>query len=210
MIRPRGLGITALVAVGAAAVVTLTAPAATASGATQRHRPVLTHRSTSPYALGETQVTTNKGIAPALIGAGILPLPAANTGFRISDQGGLRATYRFPITSNTANLGSGTGDILHAGGIRFVSATAKLEIGRFDIDLAAGKVFATVVNGAAARVPILDLDLSGLQVGQDNKATALTGIAVSLDQAAADALNATFGTQLPGGLPFGTARVVIR
>lgn len=169
------------------------------------------YRSTS---LGTTTVTTVDGIATTLIRAGVLPLPVLpRTGFGVSLRGGLTVSYGFPIVSNTADLGAGTGDILHAGGVRFVSHRASLEIGRFDIDLAAGKVFATEVNFAPARIAVLDLDLSGLSVGTGRDgSTVLSGITATLDGAAAGALNATFGLALPtdGSLEFATAKVVLR
>ena len=82
----------------------------------------------------------------------------------------------------------------------------------FDIDLAAGKVFATQINGAAGRVAILDLDLSKLVVKSEFGATVLTNITVRLDPAAAGALNSTFGLALPtdGSLVFGSAVVTLK
>ena len=163
--------------------------------------------------LGATTVTTAPGIAATLLRAGIAPLPVLpRTGVGVSLRNGLQVSYTFPITSSTADLGRPTGDILHAGGIYFVSRKAHLEIGKFDIDLAAGKVYATEINFAKAKIAVLDLDLSGLQVStRGDGATVLSGISVSLDPAAAGALNATFGVALPtdGSLVFGTARVVL-
>lgn len=162
---------------------------------------------------GATAVTTAPGIATTLIRAGVLPLPVVpGTGFRLGYSDGLTATYRFPITGGNPDLAAGTGDILHSGGINFVSRRSRLEIGRFDIDLAAGKVFATQVNYAPARLPVLDLDLSGLTVASRDGATVLSGITVRLDGVAAGALNSTFGLGLPtdGSLVFGSATVTLR
>lgn len=172
-----------------------------------------THRSAQSASLGTTTVTTVDGIATTLLKAGILPLPVLpSTRFGVSVRNGLTVSYGFPIVSSTADLAAGTGDILHSGGIRFVSRKASLEIGRFDIDLAAGKVFATEVNGQSARIAVLDLDLSGLSVGTGRGgSTVLSGITATLDGAAAGALNATFGLALPtdGSLAFATARLVL-
>jgi hypothetical protein len=72
-------------------------------------------------------------------------------------------------------------------------------------------VFANRVNGAKAHVAILDLDLSELSVIKKNGATVLSGIKVTLDAQAATALNATFsGLNLPSGLAFGSAQVVVK
>jgi hypothetical protein len=173
-----------------------------------------THRSHHSASLGTTTVTTAKGIAATLVKAGILPLPVLpKTGFGLSFRGGLTASYGFPITSSTADLASRTGDILHSGGIRFVSRKASLEIGTFDIDLAAGKVFATEVNYAPAKIAVLDLDLTGLKVGTGRcGSTVLSGITATLDGAAAGALNATFKLALPtdGSRQFGISKVVLK
>lgn len=206
-LQPRAKRITrAVTAALAGAALTLTAlvaaPAAGAAKAPAVTRPI-----------GFTAVTTAPGIASTLIKAGVLPLPVVpQTKVSLSLAHGLAVNYFFPITSSTANLTKGTGDILHTGGINFVSRKAKLEIGKFDIDLAAGKIFATQVNYAPARIPVLDLDLSGLKVGKFlHNSTALTGIKVKLDPVAAGALNKTFGLGLPtnGSLLFGTALVVL-
>jgi hypothetical protein len=196
--------ISALVLLALAALGLVSAPVAGAQPA----------RPTAAPVLGTTTVSTVDGIAATLIKAGVLPLPVLpQTGFGLSFRGGLSASYRFPITSSTADLATGTGDLLHSGGIYFVSRRASLEIGKFDIDLAAGKVFATEVNFAPARIAVLDLDLSGLKVGSGaGGSTVLSGITAKLDPAAAGALNATFKLALPadGSLKFATAKVVLR
>lgn len=161
---------------------------------------------------GTTAVTTAPGIAAALLKGGVVPLPTPGTGFGLGLFGGLNVTYRFPITGGNPNLAGPSGDILHSGGIDFVARGKQLEIGRFDIDLAAGKIYADEVNFAAGRIPVLDLDLSGLKVSTPAGSTVLSGISVKLDPAAAGALNSTFGLALPtdGSLVFGSAVVTLR
>lgn len=195
---------------GLAATVAL-APAVDARPAAPGH--FHGHHAAARSALGATTVTTAPGIAATLLKAGIVPLPVGRTGLGVSLRNGLQVSYTFPITANTADLANGTGNIRHAGGIWFVSGHANLEVGRFDIDLAAGKIYATQVNFAPARVALLDLDLSALQVKSGpHGRTVLSGITVKLDPEAARALNATFGLALPtdGSLVFGTARVLLR
>jgi hypothetical protein len=167
---------------------------------------------TSSTLRGTTAVTTAPGIATTLLGQGVLPLPLPGTGIRIGFSGGLTVTYRFPITSGNADLASLSGDIFHSGGINFVSFRAHLSIADFDINLPTAKVYATKVNGAAARVPILDLNISGLKVTSVRDATVLSGIKLYLDPAAAGAVNSTFHLSLPtdGSLLFGTATVTLR
>ena len=127
-------------------------------------------------------------------------------------RGGLDVTYRFPITGGNPNLAGPSGDIFHSGGIDFVGRGKHLEIGKFDIDLAAGKIFADQVNFASGRIAVLDLDLSGLKVTSPHGSTVLSGISVKLDPAAAGALNSTFGLALPadGSLVFGSAVVTLK
>jgi hypothetical protein len=162
---------------------------------------------------GVTSVTTAPGIATTLLGAGIVPLPVPPTRFSVRFSGGLAVTYGFPITGGNPDLSGPSGDIDHSGGINFVNLRGQhLEIGKFDISLANGVIYATQVNFAPARIPVLDLDLSGLSVSQHGGTTVLSGITLRLDPAAAQALNTTFGLSLPtnGSLVFGTAQVTLR
>jgi hypothetical protein len=186
-------------------------PASASAGSRAAH--ATGHASAAATGLrGLTTVTTAPGIAKALLGAGVAPLPVKpGTKFGVARPHPLKVSYGFPVTGGNPDLTGPSGDIFHSGGINFVSRTARLEIGRFDIDLAAGKVYATEINHAAGRIAVLDLNLSGLQVKTTAMRTVLTGITVKLDPAAAGALNATFGLALPtdGSLVFGTARVAI-
>jgi hypothetical protein len=203
---PRRLLTAAIAAVGLALALPLAVagPASATSG----------HRSSTEAArlAGRTTVTTAPGIATALLKAGVVPLPVPGTRFGVASAHPLQLSYGFPITGGNPDLAGPSGHIRHSGGIVFVSRKARLEIGKFDIDLAAGKVFATEVNHRPARIAVLDLDLSGLQVGTPGHRTVLTGIKVRLDPAAAGALNATFHLNLPtdGSLVFGRARVSLR
>ena len=199
----------AFVAVAVALPLALSAPASATTRPASKHS---AHSASSTRLHGLTTVTTAPGIAKALLGAGVAPLPVKpGTKFKVARVHPLKVSYGFPVTGGNPDLTGPSGDIFHSGGITFRSRTAKLEIGKFDIDLAAGKVFATEINHAPGRIAVLDLDLSGLQVKTTATRTVLTGITVRLDSAAAGALNATFGLALPtdGSLVFGTARVAI-
>ncbi|NYJ73444.1 hypothetical protein [Allobranchiibius huperziae] len=200
--------ITATLAIAVAATTASVALAGPAeASAAHRARPAAASLS------GTTTVTTAQGIAPTLLKAGILPLPVPDTrlGLRLFPY--LAVSYGFPITGGNPNLSGPSSDILHRGGIDFVSLRGKsLEIGKFDVSLADKKVYATQVNFAAARIPVLDLDFSGLVVKQRNGTTNLSGITARLDPAAAGALNSTFGTALPadGSLVFGSVKVTLK
>lgn len=169
--------------------------------------------SSTPTLRGTTTVTTAPGIAVTLLRSGVLPLPTHPARLMFGSLRGLTVKYAFPIVGGNPDLAAGTGDINHSGGINFVSFRGKqLQIGNFDIDLAAGKLFATQVNFAPNRIPVFDLDLSGLKVSTARDgATVLTGIVLRLDPAAAGALNGTFGLKLPvdGSLVFGSASVTL-
>jgi len=162
---------------------------------------------------GTTAVTTAPGIAATLVRAGVIPLPVQPASVRVGFEHGFDLTYGFPITGGKPDLDRGKGHILHSGGINFVAVDGDtLEIGKFDIDLAAGKIFAREVNFEANRIPVLDLDLSKLRVSMRHGSTVLSNIGLYLDPVAADALNATFGLDLPedGTLLFGKGRVTLR
>jgi hypothetical protein len=172
--------------------------------------------STTPQAShlsGVTKVSTAPGIVRTLIGAGVAVLPVATqTRFAVSAPGGrVVESFWFPITGGNPNLKGPSGDIDHAGGIQFVGVKGTLELAHFDIDLKAGKIYATEVNHAKAKIAVLDLDLSKLKVKTTKSSTTLSGIALKLDPAAAGALNATYGLALPvnGSLVFGYGMVTL-
>jgi len=204
-----GLAALPMLVAGPASAATAHATAHAAAHATQSSR----QAAAAQHSLtGTTTVTTAPGIAAALVGAGVLPLPTAGTRVGVPSFAPLKVSYGFPITGGHPDLSGPTGDILHSGGINFVSRGARLEIGRFDIDLAAGKIFARQVNFAAARIPVLDVDLKHVKVSSSGGNTVLSGIVLRLDPVAAGALNATFGLKLPtdGSLVFGTGRITLR
>ena len=162
---------------------------------------------------GTTAVTTAPGIAGTFVRAGVIPLPVHPASVRIGFDHGFSLTYGFPVTGGNPDLDRGKGHLLHSGGIDFVGVGgSRLEIGKFDIDLAAGKIFAREVNFESNRIPVLDLDLSKLRVSVRHGATVLSNIGLYLDPVAASALNTTFDLGLPedGTLLFGKGRVTLR
>ncbi|MGL1489085.1 hypothetical protein ACSTJG_24965, partial [Vibrio parahaemolyticus] len=91
------MGIAAVTVAAASAVVVALAPAASAQPVSP-----LTPQHGASSRLGTTTVTTAPGIATTLLSAGIVPLPQTGTSVGISFGGGLRVSYGFPITRNTA------------------------------------------------------------------------------------------------------------
>ena len=153
-----------------------------AAGLVAAAAPASATASSHPTLRGNTGLTTAPGIAHALIGSGVLPLPAPGTGFGLKIIGGLATSYRFPITGGNPSLVGPKGNIFHSGGINFVSVRGKhLEIGKFDIDLKAGKIYADQVNFKPGRIPVLDLDLSKLKVKSSYGTTVLSGISTKLE-----------------------------
>jgi len=151
---------------------------------------------------GTTALTLDAATAKLLTGAGIAPgviAPGTSTTAGVLD---------FPITRSVISTTLGSGTIGHTGGISLTKGATKLTLTDFDIKLAAANTLAASVNGAAPKVEIVDLDLSGAQI----KASGRTGLVVSgvkanLNKTASDALTATFGTPSTTGATLGTVVV---
>lgn len=162
---------------------------------------------------GRTTVTTAPGIAGTLFDAGVVALPVAPSTVESSDGAkGLMLSYGFKITGGNPDFDDVTGNVRHSGGLNFVAADGTaLEVGKFDIDLDAGTIFAKEVNGDKATIALLDLDLSKARVTMPHDRVIVSNVRLSLAPAAAEALNATFGLGLPtdGSLYFGKAKVAV-
>lgn len=204
MIRKSIAGLTASAAVIAGAIIA--APAASAG----------TDPVPSPVT-GRTSVTTQPGIAKALVNAGVLPYSVSPGK---TDQVRLRpasVTYSFPITKLDGGPFAGNipNEILHTGGIAFVklgSFTKRIVVSDFTIDLNGGvavgqsptddptpQLIGTVRDGLGgvednARVALFDIDLSGATI--DANDVQVTGASLKLTAVAAGALNAELGTSL--------------
>jgi hypothetical protein len=111
----------------------------------------------------------------------------------------------FPITGGTVEAESLAGTIDHSGGLVFTAGGTDLELTDFVIDTAAGTLTATA---GGAQVPILDVDLSGLERSDDMGTIVLEGITLALSADGAGALNDTFGVTLfEEGLAIGDVTV---
>ncbi len=111
----------------------------------------------------------------------------------------------FPITGGSVEAESLAGTIDHSGGLVFAAGGTELELTDFVIDTAAGTLTATA---GGAQVPILDVDLTGLQRSDDGGTIVLEGITVALGADGAAALNETFGVTLfEEGLAIGDVTV---
>ena len=72
----------------------------------------------------------------------------------------------FPITGGTVDSESLAGTIDHSGGLRFSAGGTDLEVTDFVVDTEAGTLTATA---GGAEIPLLSLDLSGLQRSMDGR-----------------------------------------
>jgi hypothetical protein len=111
----------------------------------------------------------------------------------------------FPITGGMVDSESLAGMIEHSGGLRFSAGGTNLEVTDFVVDTEAGTLTATA---GGADVPLLALDLSGLERTEEGGAIVASGIEASLTREAAKALNDTFKVELfEEGLAIGDVTV---
>lgn len=149
---------------------------------------------------GTTSLAVDPGTAGALVGAGITPAAADGASFD-------GATFGFPIVPGSRVAGNlATGSVDHTGGISLTRGSTTITLTAFDLRLdPSPSLFATVGPGAVAEAA--DLDLSGATVTPGSGSITVSGVRVTLTKAAADVLNAAFGTALVAGTPLGTATV---
>ncbi len=111
----------------------------------------------------------------------------------------------FPITGGTVDSESLAGTIDHSGGLRFSAGGTELEVTDFVVDTEAGTLTATA---GGAEIPLLSLDLAGLQRSMEAGAIVASGITAALTADAAKALNDTFkGKLFEEGLAIGDVTV---
>jgi hypothetical protein len=111
----------------------------------------------------------------------------------------------FPITGGTVDSESLAGTIDHSGGLRFSAGGTNLEVTDFVVDTEAGTLTATAGGG---QVPLLSLDLAGLERSMEDGSIVASGITAALTAEAAQALNDTFKVKLfEEGLAMGDVTV---
>jgi hypothetical protein len=157
---------------------------------------------TELLAEGATALAIEPAVLQALAGQGITPGvigPATLSG----------TTASFPITGGRAALDLSAATVTHSGGLSLTKGSTVVQLTDFEIRVGSGapQLFATL-NGGAAKVAIIDLDLAALQPSVSGRSVTLGGVVAKLSQGAADALNGAFGTTaFAGGLTLGTATV---
>jgi len=111
----------------------------------------------------------------------------------------------FPITEGMIDSESLAGTISHSGGLMFSAGGTDLEVTDFVIDTTAGSLVATA---GGDEIPLLAVDLTGVEQSDDDGTIVLDGITTSLTPEAAEALNTTFGVMLfEEGLSIGDVTV---
>jgi hypothetical protein len=146
----------------------------------------------------DTTLVLDATTATVLTGLGvevspIAPATAANDGIA------------FPITGGTVASDTLAGTIEHSGGLRFSAGGTTVDVTDFVVDTTAGTLTATVGEG---QVPLLALDLSGLERSMEGDVIVASGIDATLAGEAATALNEAFGVEaFTEGLAIGTVTV---
>ncbi len=122
----------------------------------------------------------------------------------------------FPVTGGTIDLDTAASQILHSGGLTLTAGQTKVTLQSFIIDTTSALVITGLVSvdgKLLGRLPLFDLALpSGitLPLKPYDGRILLKGVGVSLDSAAAGALNSVFHVSaFKGGFGIGTAKVVI-
>jgi hypothetical protein len=111
----------------------------------------------------------------------------------------------FPITGGEVDSESLAGSIDHSGGLRFSAGGTAVEVTDFVADTETATLTATT---SGAELPLLELDLGGLERSMAGETILASGIQATLTQAAADALNMAFGVDLfEQGLAIGELEV---
>jgi hypothetical protein len=122
---------------------------------------------------------------------------------RADAHGGARA---FPITRGRVDAGTLAGLVRHSGGLSLTKGSTRVELTRFDIVIDGSPQLTALVGGS--RVPILNLDVSGLTRDVDGLDVTLGNVRATLTAEAAAALNQAFSTTaFSEGLLIGVAAV---
>jgi hypothetical protein len=150
---------------------------------------------------GATTLTLDKGAVDALTSLGIAAAPLKPA--KAADGG-----LAFPITNGRVDAKTLAGTIRHSGGLSLTRGDTRVELRNFVIDTKKGVLTARAGN---ARLAILDLDLSKVDVASKGRKLTVSGVGATLTKGAADALNGAFATNaFTEGLKIGTAVVRTR
>ena len=165
--------------------------------------PNFAQAATANLAGGETKVVLSSAFVSALGSLGVTP-GAAGAGSLY------KGVASFPITVGLADLTNTYVDIGHVGGLSLTAGSTKVQLLNFQIEALPGSGAyisgIVTVNGAiVGQIPLFDLAIGN--VYQPNKETlSIQNVTVTLDAAAAGALNSVFNVNaFAGGFSIGTA-----
>jgi hypothetical protein len=160
-------------------------------------------------ARGATTVQLDAGTAEALTS-----LDVALTPVRPAYAG--KKGISFPITFGVVDGATLAGQIRHSGGLKATQGDTAVYLTRYFIDIDDTPSLTGLVGAApntGDRVELFDLDLTNLEVIPGKRHITLKGVALTLTDDAATALNGAFGDgaePFAEGLPIGTATVTAR
>lgn len=181
----------------AVAGMTLLPAAPTLAAPTETTRAGFTSVVLAPEFLGALKTL---GVKPDTIGPGRLQSTSRRT------------SATFPITTGAVDLSAVQGEIDHAGGLSLKAGSTRVELSAFLIDLNPARPVLTglaVVNDDyVGRIPLFDLGLASARINASNDFLTVRGVAVTLADEAAAALNSIFNvTAFAKGVAIGTATV---
>jgi hypothetical protein len=163
---------------------------------------------------GYTQLTTDPGTTKVLLQQKVIPLPIFPSWVVPTTVDGKAALrYRFYITGGAIDSATLGGEIYHSGGLKWVNLKngKSFRIKNFTIDTNNAQLTAEIPALGGARAPILDLDLSKVQVKPGSVYTKVGPVPATLTDVAAGALNQSLGVSFfAEGIPIGTAYVYAR
>lgn len=149
---------------------------------------------------GETSLAVDPDAAAALASQGIVP------GVIAPASANADGSLAFPITRGRVDARTLAGLVRHSGGLSLTKGSTRVELTRFDIVIDRSPQLTAKVGGA--RVPILNLDVSGLTQDVDGLEVTLGNVRGTLTAQAAAALNQAFSTSaFQEGLLLGVATV---
>lgn len=169
------------------------------------------HAQTYTVESGKTSVTLSSGFVSALKTLGVTPGTIGPT--TISNW-----VATFPAVAGAVDVNNLKGQILHSGGLTLADPKARVRLQSFIIDTTGSSPVITglvTVNGIImGRMSLFNVHLpSGITFPlkpTNGDMLALSNVTLTLNSAAADALNKVFSVSaFSGGLKIGTAKVSI-
>ena len=158
---------------------------------------------------GRTTVALAAGFVSALESLDVTPGTVAPTRLH-------NGTVDFPVIGGAIDRETAVSQTLHSGGLTLIAGKTAVTLQSFIIDTTSSPMITGLVSvdgKLLGRLPLFDLALpSGITLPlklHDNRIL-LRGVAVTLDSAAAEALNSVFHVSaFQGGFNIGTAKVAV-